>query len=122
MTEQQPEQTEPTVVVEEAENVNVAQDANPGPDAGDVEQNQDDEEDVDAVYAAAQERDEDPDGDEDALDVDAAEEPSDTDPEPQLNEDADDPLTDVEQGEDLGDDWDSDGDGTPDSEEATDGS
>lgn len=52
-------------------------------------------EDVEAVYAAAQERDEDPNGDPSAQDLGAAEPPSDVDPEPQKNADADDDLGDV---------------------------
>lgn len=49
-------------------------------------------------YAAAQRRDEDPDGDPTAEDTGAAEMESDVDPEPVLNDDADDDFADLVDG------------------------
>lgn len=62
----------------------------------------------DEEVTAAQQREEDPDGDPDAIDLEAAEEQADTDPEPQLNDDAEEDLSGLEEGEDLGEDWDDD--------------
>jgi len=58
---------------------------------------------VDALIAAAQDRDEDPDGDHDSEDGGAYEEFSETDPEPLLNEDAEDDFADLADGDDVGD-------------------
>lgn len=58
--------------------------------------------DVDVMYEEAQNRDEDPTG-EDVADIGNAEVFADTDPDPLLNDDADDELSDLDDGEDTGD-------------------